>query len=102
MISFGWQDEDILGQLQDPDFLSVLAKIRKRENLESLADREAERGEAEDQPRVKKRKREKPVLLKDVAREMVSECHSKPSPLPVTLQAIMALLIGCSLSAITT
>lgn len=80
MISFSWQDEDVLGQLQDPDFLSVLAKIRKRENLESLVDGKAEEGEAEDQPRVKKRKKEKPVLLKDVARDMVSRYRSKPLP----------------------
>jgi len=70
---FWWQqDEDALEQLQDPEFLRALAKIRKREALEPRAEEGSEEEEEEvERPRAKKRKKEKPVLLKDVARDMV-------------------------------
>jgi hypothetical protein len=81
------QDEDALEDLQDPDFLTALVRIRKREGLEEQAEEEEPE---EEQPQVKKRRKEKPVLLKDIARDLVIP----PSP-PSTSTHVSSIAYDC-------
>lgn len=67
-MDFFGQEEDILEELQDPEFLHALAQLRNRQASAVLP---AAEGEQKDE-KGKKRKREKPVLLKDIQHDLVT------------------------------
>lgn len=70
------QEADILEELQDPKFLQTLAQLRQGEIPKALdiEDDHEDLDEAgpEPVPKGRKRKRDPPVLLKDISHELVS------------------------------
>ena len=66
------QESDILEELQDPAFLTALAQLRQRKGSPGRDVQEQQIQDLEASFERRKRKRERPVLLKDIPRVMVT------------------------------
>ena len=65
------QELEIANELQDPNFLRMLSGFKKGEAV-PVDSEQSDDEEAENPSPAKRARKEKPILLKDVARDLVS------------------------------
>ena len=63
-----WQEADILEELQDPDFLQALGQLRHGKGTDVILQTIEDTTDSQNR---KKRKRERPLLLKDIQPNLV-------------------------------